>query len=71
MINKGNVEILNLHKTAFLCSQKYPAEIILKSYDWAIEQLKQGILNHSQIEKKTLHELRPYHSSIIIFLTWF
>ena len=29
---RGNKEILNLHKTAFLCSRKVPANIILKSY---------------------------------------
>jgi hypothetical protein len=29
----GNNEILKMNKTAFLCSQKCPAEIVLKSYD--------------------------------------
>jgi len=33
----GNKEILKLNKTAFLCSQKCPAEVVLKSYDWAKE----------------------------------
>lgn len=30
----GNTDILNLQKTAFLCSQKCPADVVLKSYDW-------------------------------------
>lgn len=54
----GNNEILKLNKTAFLCSQKCPAEIVLKSYDWAKEQREQGNCivcgNHSQIEKMFL-----------------
>ena len=31
----GNKVIVNLHKTAFLCSRKCPADIVLKSLDWA------------------------------------
>jgi len=34
----GNTSLLNLHKVAFLCSRKYPAAVVLKSFDWAIEQ---------------------------------
>ena len=51
----GNRDILNLHKTAFLCSRKYPASIVLKSYDWAIMQREEGrcVISgfHSTIEK--------------------
>lgn len=35
---QGNTDILKLHKTAFLCSRKCPADIVLKSYDCAIKQ---------------------------------
>lgn len=34
----GNIDLLKLSKTAFLCSRKVPASVILKCYDWAIEQ---------------------------------
>jgi hypothetical protein len=51
----GNIDLLKLNKTAFLCSQKCPAETILKSYDWAKSQRQLGNCivcgNHSQIEK--------------------
>lgn len=33
-----NKQLLENYKIAFLCSRKCPADIILKSYDWAIEQ---------------------------------
>jgi len=34
----GNKDILKRDKTAFLCSQRCPAGIVLKSYDWAKRQ---------------------------------
>jgi hypothetical protein len=34
----GNTDLLKLPKTAFLCSRKVPASVVLKSYDWTIEQ---------------------------------
>ncbi|MDP2681929.1 MAG: tetratricopeptide repeat protein [Deltaproteobacteria bacterium] len=34
---QGNTDILKLHKTDFLCFRKCPADIVLKSYDRAIE----------------------------------
>lgn len=36
----GNTALLKLHKPAFLCSRKVPASVVLKCYDWAIEQRK-------------------------------
>lgn len=39
----GNIELIKLSKTAFLCSRKVPASIVLKCYDWAIEQRENGI----------------------------
>jgi len=50
----GNKEILNRHKVAFICSQKCPSNLILKSYDWAIEPRDKGVCVisgfHSKIE---------------------
>ena len=40
----GNKQILDYYKIAFLCSRKCPADIILKSYDWAIEQREKDVL---------------------------
>ena len=57
----GNEEILKNHKIAFFCSQKCPAEVILKSFNWAIEQRNKGnciiIGAHSQVEKDVFHSL--------------
>ena len=41
----GNMDLLKLHKTAFLCSRKCPAAVVLKAYDWAITKRK-GNLHH-------------------------
>jgi len=57
----GNTELLKLRKTAFLCSREIPASVVLKCYDWAIEQRDQGncIIGgfHSKIEKDVFHYL--------------
>jgi predicted Rossmann fold nucleotide-binding protein DprA/Smf involved in DNA uptake len=68
----GNTELLTLHKTAFLCSRKIPASIVLKCYDWAIDQREQNncIISgfHSQIEKDVLHYLLKGNQPIIVAL---
>lgn len=68
----GNYELLKLHKTAFLCSRKVPASVILKCYDWAIEQREKGncVISgfHSQIEKDVLHYLLKGQQPIILVL---
>jgi len=68
----GNKKIVNMHKTAFLCSRKVPADIILKSYDWAIEQRDKGICIisgfHSKIEKDVFHYLIKGNQPVIIVL---
>ncbi|NUO08234.1 MAG: DNA-processing protein DprA [Candidatus Brocadia sp.] len=68
----GNKQILEQYKIAFLCSRKCPADIILKSYDWAIEQREKGICVvsgfHSKIEKDVLHYLLKGNQSIILVL---
>ena len=57
----GNQQILSIQKTAFLCSRKIPASVVLKCYDWAIEQRVAGkcVISgfHSQIEKDVFHYL--------------
>lgn len=68
----GNLELLKLHKTAFLCSREIPASIVLKCYDWAIEQRENGncVISgfHSQIEKDVLHYLLKGNQPIIVAL---
>lgn len=68
----GNIELLKLNKTGFLCSQKIPANIVLKSYDWAIKMRDEGkcVISgfHSKIEKDILHYLLKGKQPIIIAL---
>jgi len=68
----GNKEILKLDKTAFLCSQQCPGEIVLKSYDWAKEQRERGNCivcgNHSQIEKDVFEILLKGKQPLILVL---
>ena len=68
----GNKDILKLTKVAFLCSQKCPASIVLKSYDWAIAQREAGkcVISgfHSKIEKDVLHYLLKGRQPIILAL---
>lgn len=68
----GNVDIINLPKTAFLCSRSIPASAVLKCYDWAIEQREKGncVISgfHSQIEKDVLYYLLKGNQPIIIIL---
>jgi predicted Rossmann fold nucleotide-binding protein DprA/Smf involved in DNA uptake len=72
LYHTGNLELLSLPKTAFLCSRKIPANIVLKCYDWAIEQRdnKNCIISgfHSQIEKDVFHYLLKGSQPIIIAL---
>jgi len=68
----GNKELLKLPKTAFLCSRKAPASVVLKCYDWAIAQREKGVCVisgfHSQIEKDVLHYLLKGRQPIIVAL---
>lgn len=72
MITSGNHKILALQKTAFLCSRKIPASVVLKCYDWAIAQREAGncVISgfHSQLEKDVLHYLLKGKQPIIIAL---
>ncbi|HBM15944.1 MAG TPA: DNA-binding protein [Lentisphaeria bacterium] len=68
----GNIELLKLHKTAFLCSRKIPASVVLKCYDWAIEQRNMGncVISgfHSKIEKDVFYYLLAGKQLIIMVL---
>jgi hypothetical protein len=68
----GNYELLNQKKTAFLCSRKVPASVVLKCYDWAIAQREAGncVISgfHSQIEKDVLYYLLKGTQPIILAL---
>ena len=68
----GNIDLLKLSKTAFLCSRKIPASLVLKCYDWAVEQRESGVCVisgfHSQIEKDVLHYLLKGKQPIILAL---
>jgi len=68
----GNKEILNNYKIGFLCSRKVPADIILKTYDWAIEQRGKGVCVvsgfHSKIEKDVFHYPSKGTQPIILVL---
>lgn len=68
----GNTDILKLKKTAFLCSQKCPADVVLKSYDWAKQQRETGNCvicgNHSQIEKDVFEILLKGKQPLVLVL---
>lgn len=68
----GNMDLLKLSKTAFLCSRKVPASVVLKCYDWALEQRERGtcVISgfHSRMEKDVLHFLLKGQQPIIIAL---
>ena len=68
----GNKNIIDCYKVGFLCSRKVPAEIILKTYDWAIVQREKGICVvsgfHSKIEKDVFHYLLKGTQPIIMVL---
>lgn len=68
----GNKKNLKLYKVAFLCSRRCPATVVLKSYDWAIEQREKGVCVisgfHSKIEKDVLHYLLKGKQPLILVL---
>ena len=69
---QGNKDILILDKTAFLCSQRCPAGVVLTSYDWAKMQRSRGNCiicgNHSQIEKDVFDILLNGNQPIVLVL---
>lgn len=68
----GDINLLKVEKTAFLCSSKYSATSVLKSYDWAVEQRNgyKCVISgfHSALEKDVLKLLLEGSQPIIIAL---
>ena len=68
----GNLELLSLHKVAFLCSRNCPAEAQAKSRNWAAAQCEKGICVvsgfHSRIERDVLHCLLKGKQPIVLAL---
>lgn len=68
----GNTSFLNLYSIAFLCSRRVPAQIVLKSYDWAIEQREKCncVISgfHSKIEQDVFHFLLKGDQPLILAL---
>jgi predicted Rossmann fold nucleotide-binding protein DprA/Smf involved in DNA uptake len=68
----GNKDLLKSYKVGFLCSRKVPSKIILKTYDWAVEQREKGncVVSgfHSKIEKDVFHYLIKGNQPIILVL---
>jgi len=68
----GNENIINNYKTAFLCSRKCPAEIVLKSLDWAKSKKDKGecVIScfHSRIEKNVFEILLKGKQPLILML---
>jgi hypothetical protein len=68
----GNPKLLGIPKTAFLCSRKVPAGIVLGCYDWAIVQRDAGtcVISgfHSTIEKDVFHYLRKGTQPMVVAL---
>ncbi len=68
----GNIELLNLPKTAFLASSTIPTDMVLKCYDWATQMAKEeqcivsGFSSH--LEKEVLHFLMKGRCPIILVL---
>jgi len=66
----GNTDLLKLSQKAFLCSRQVPASVVLKCYDWTIEQREQSVCVisgfHSQIEKYVLQYLLKGKQPIIL-----
>lgn len=72
MVYLGNKEILKNRKIGFLCSRKVPADIILRTYDWAIKQRDEGkcIISgfHSKIEQDVFEILLKGTQPIVMVL---
>ena len=71
-ITAGNLAILELPKTAFLCSRQVPADSVLKCYDWGIQMRETGrcIISgfHSPLEQDVLHYLLKGKQPVIMAL---
>ena len=72
MRTSGNIELLKLPKTAFLCSRKAPVSAVLKCYDWATTMREQGkcVVSgfHSPLERDVLYFLLKGTQPVILVL---
>ena len=68
----GNKDLLKLPKTAFLASNTFSSEIVLRCYDWATEMRRQErcVVSgfSSKLEKDVLHFLLKGNQPIIMVL---
>ena len=68
----GNLSILELPKTAFLCSRHVAAVAVLKCYDWAFQMREAGrcVISgfHSPLEQDVLHYLLKGKQPVIMAL---
>jgi len=69
---RGNQSIWELPKTAFLCSERYSAGSVLRSYDWAAEMNRTGrcVISgfQSKLERDVLEILLRGSQPIIMAL---
>ena len=69
---KGNIELLQLPKTAFLSSRNISSQSVMACYDWATQQRSDGrcVMSgfHSSLEKDVLHFLLKGHQPVIMVL---
>lgn len=68
----GNVELLNVSKTAFWAASTIPPDMVLKCYDWAVKMAKEGrcVISgfSSHLEREVLHFLMKGRQPIILVL---
>lgn len=68
----GRIDLLNNHKTAFLCSDNYSSKSVLASYDWASKMKKQNrcVISgfQSRLERDVLDLLLQGTSPIVMVL---
>lgn len=68
----GSKDLLDMQKTAFLCSRKVDSTAVLRCFDWATEQrgMSGCVISgfHSQIEKEVLHFLLRCKVPVIMVL---
>jgi predicted Rossmann fold nucleotide-binding protein DprA/Smf involved in DNA uptake len=72
MVYIGNIELLQLPKTAFLSSRNISPQSVIACYDWATQQRSAGrcVISgfHSQLEKDVLRFLLKGKQPLILVL---
>ena len=68
----GNRELLETHKTAFLCSRRVSSPAVMRCYDWATEVCRRdGVVVsgfQSRIERDVLHFLLQGQKPLIVVI---